>query len=83
VSGGCGGGRTTVFDTGFFFAGLEAAVAADFPASSSAAIANTNIASVRLDIASFPSDRAPSCEPRILSEVKRLPPENLTFDDKK
>jgi hypothetical protein len=36
--------------TGFFFADLEAAVAAEVPASKSAAIANTNIASVRLDM---------------------------------
>jgi hypothetical protein len=50
VSGGCGGDRTTVLAAGFFFTGLEAAVAADTPANGSATIANNIIASVRLDI---------------------------------
>jgi hypothetical protein len=50
VSGGWGGDRTTVLAAGFFFGGLEAAVAAEVPANTSATIANTIIASARLDM---------------------------------
>jgi hypothetical protein len=52
--GGCGGGRTTVLMTAFLFVGFAAAVAAEVPASTSATIANTNIASVRLDMMESP-----------------------------
>jgi hypothetical protein len=62
VSGGCGGGRTTVRAAGFFFAGLEAAVAAEVPASTSATIANKIVASVRLDMTSSPQ-RSPVLTP--------------------
>jgi hypothetical protein len=40
--------------TAFLFVGFAAAVAAEVPASTSATIANTNIASVRLDMMESP-----------------------------
>jgi hypothetical protein len=49
VSSGCGGDRTTVLGAGFFFAGFEAAVAAEAPANRSTIIANRIVVSVRLD----------------------------------
>jgi hypothetical protein len=61
VSGGCGGDRTTVL--GFFFAGFEAAAAAEAP-NRSATIANKATGSIRLDMA--PSARTPSRRRRIL-----------------
>jgi hypothetical protein len=60
VSSGCGGGRTTVLVTGFFFVGLAAAVAAEVPAKRSAAIASRIIDSVRLDMSLSPQALAPS-----------------------
>jgi hypothetical protein len=54
VSVGWGGDRTTVLAAGFFFGGLDAAVAAEVPANRSATIANTIIASARLDMWNAP-----------------------------
>jgi hypothetical protein len=82
VSGGCGGDRTTVLAAGFFFGGLDAAVAAEVPANRSATIANTIIASARLDMwdgplntidrssAGPPERRARFC---LLAQISRPP----------
>ena len=78
MSSGCGGARTTVLVTGFFFAGLAAAVAAEVPANRSAAIANRSIDSVRLDIAPSARAIAPPQDPAVrTSEIAHVRQESV------